>query len=428
MFSRADDRKQEPLDPFRARDRSRVKRSVSMRSGVVRKALCAFAGSLILLSIVAAPDALASGGTLRTLAGSPRGLYGFEGDGGLAGSALLRGPTGVAVGPDGSIYVADYHNYRVRRISTEGNITTIAGTGAAGSLGDGGPATSARTVPGGLATDAEGNLYIAECEQERVRKVATDGTITTFAGTGAAGFSGDKGPATSANLHCPIGAAVDSKGDLFIADRENHRVRKVSPGGTITTFAGSGLESPLGEGGPPTSAGMAPEGGAIDAQDNLYIADIGHGPVRKVTSDGSEISTVAGSGTAGPVGDGEPATWAYLSYVGGVALDHEGNIYITGSCRLREVTTDGIIHTVAGTGYCTYSGEGCLATSATFADANTGGGDRRGGRCEQQRHIASYSDNGVLEYEPLGRDQRVEGKVEQRPEQAALRQGVEATA
>ena len=151
----------------------------------------------------------------------------------------------MAVDGQGNVYIADFFNSRVRKVSPGGTITTFAGTGIQGFSGDGGPATSARLLgPQGVAVDGQGNVYIADGNDDRVRKVSPAGTITTFAGTGHTGFSGDGGPATSAQLSSPYGVAVDGKGNVYIADRQNIRVRKVSPGGTITTFAGGGAALP----------------------------------------------------------------------------------------------------------------------------------------------------------------------------------------
>jgi sugar lactone lactonase YvrE len=276
-------------------------------------------------------------GTIATFAGT--GQPGFSGDGGLATSARLYAPEGVAVDGQGNVYIADRNNYRVRKVSPGGTITTFAGGGKPGSLGDGGLATSATLrSPSGVAVDGQGNLYIADRDNSRVRKVNRSGTITTFAGTDKERFSGDGGPATSALLYRPDGVAVDGRGNIYIADTFNNRVRKVSPGGTITTFAGTGACSSLqpGDGGPATSANVCnPRGVAVDGQGNVYIADTNSSRVRKV-SPGGTITTFAGTGSCGPVvGNGGPPNQAQLCGPSGMAVDGQGNLYIAEESRSR---------------------------------------------------------------------------------------------
>ena len=245
----------------------------------------------------------------------------------------------MAVDGQGNVYISDFFNSRVRKVTPGGTITAFAGTGLQGSSGDGGPATSARLLgPQGVAVDKQGNVYIVDGNADRVRKVDAAGTITTFAGTGLRGFSGDGGPATSARLNNPYGVAVDGKGNVYIADLQNFRVRKVNPGGTITTFAGGG--SSLGDGGPATSARVRnPHGVAVDGQGNVYIADRVDHRVRKVSPAGT-ISTFAGTGAGGFSGDGGPANSARLFAPWGVAVDGKGNVYIgdAQNYRVRKVT------------------------------------------------------------------------------------------
>jgi sugar lactone lactonase YvrE len=299
------------------------------------------------------------GGTITTIAGT--GKPGFSGDGGPATSAQLRSAQGVAVDGQGNVYIAEYENYKVRKVSPGGTITTFAGTGAGGSSGDGGPATSARlNAPIAIVMDGQGNLYIADFNNARVRKVNPAGTITTFAGTGISGFSGDGGPAISARLYAPHGVAVDGQGNVYIADSYNHRVRKVNPSGTITTVAGTGKQGFSGDGGPATSATMTyPLGVGADAQGNVYVLD--NNRVRKVS--GGTITTFAGGGSS--LGDGGRATSATLSSPYGVAVDGQGNVYIAdyGNHRVRKVS-GGTITTFAGTGAGGYSGDGGPATAA----------------------------------------------------------------
>jgi hypothetical protein len=306
-------------------------------------------------------------GTISTVAGN--GTQGFSGDGGPATDADLSSPFGVAVDAAGNLYIADFYNNRVRKVSTSGTITTVAGNGTTGFSGDGGPATNASLYnPAGVAVDAAGNLYIADTSNERVRKVSTSGTITTVAGDGTQGFSGDGGPATNASLNQPYGVAVDAAGNLYIADTSNGRVRKVSTSGTITTIAGNGTSRFLGDGGPATDAGLTyPQGVAVDAAGNVYIADPFDNLVRKVSTSGT-ITTVAGDGTQGFSDDGGPATNASLNLPTGVAVDAAGNLYFPDpySNRVRKVSTSGTITTVAGNGTFGFSGDGGPATNASL--------------------------------------------------------------
>ena len=228
----------------------------------------------------------------------------------------------MAVDSAGNLYIADTGNHRIRKVSG-GVISTVAGTGTRGFSGDGGPATSAQlSGPGGLAVDSAGNLYIAE--YARIRKVS-NGVITTIAGSGTWGFSGDNGPATSAQI-IDGGIAVDSAGNLYIADTNNYRVRKIS-NGVITTIAGDGIPGFSGDNGPATSAQLdVPGGVAVDSAGNLYIADEGNNRIRKVAN--GVITTIAGNGTFGYSGDGGPATSAQLPEPGYIAIDSAGDIYV----------------------------------------------------------------------------------------------------
>jgi sugar lactone lactonase YvrE len=307
---------------------------------------------------------VAPGGTISTVAGT--GTPGYFGDGGAATSARLNAPTGVAGDPSGNLYIADWGNYRIRKVTPGGTISTVAGNGTL-YFGDGGPATSAQLDgPRGVTVDASGNLYIADNGNHRVRKVTPGGTISTVVGNGTAGYSGDGGPAASARLNLPAGLAVDSSGNLYTADEEDCRIRKVTLGGTISTVAGNGTTGYSGDGGPATSAQLSGlRGVAVDPAGNLYIADTYNNRIRKVAPGGT-ISTVAGNGTEGYAGDGGPATSAQLSTPFGVAVDSGGNLYIAdyGNHRIRRVTPGGTISTVAGTGSGGYSGDGGPATSA----------------------------------------------------------------
>jgi sugar lactone lactonase YvrE len=250
-------------------------------------------------------------GTISTLAGN--GAPSYSGDNGAAIFAGLNSPTGVAVDNTGNLYIADKINNRIRRVGTSGNITTVAGNGTVGYAGDGGLATSAELYyPTGVAVDSAGNLYIADYDNNRIRKVNTSGIITTVAGNGLAGYNCGNGVATSVGLHNPYGVAVDGGGNLYIADYGNQCIRKVNGAGNIATVAGNGIASYGGDGGPATSAELNyPTGVAVDSAGNLYIADYVNNRVRKVDSFGT-ITTFAGNGKAGFSGDGGPATGAEL--------------------------------------------------------------------------------------------------------------------
>jgi uncharacterized protein (TIGR03437 family) len=239
------------------------------------------------------------------------------------------------------LYIVDGGNSCIRKVATNGIITTVAGNGSYGYSGDGGPATSAQLYnPLGVAVDAAGNLYIADSANSRIRKVATNGIITTGAGSGSIGYSGDAGPATSAQLRGPSGVAVDAAGNLYIADAGNSRIRKVATNGIITTVAGNGSPGYSGDGGPATRAQLyLPLGVAVDAAGNLYIitdSDYYVSRIRKVATNGI-ITTIAGNGSPGYSGDGGPATSAQLDDTSGVAVDATGNVYVavTGNNAIR---------------------------------------------------------------------------------------------
>jgi uncharacterized protein (TIGR03437 family) len=333
----------------------------------------------------------ASGQTaiISTIAGSSTfglGYGGFSGDGGPATSALLNGPSGVAVDGSGNLFIADLYNARIRRVSADGIITTVAGNAISGLSGDGGLATSASlNYPIGVAVDASGNLFIADANNNRIRKVSASGIITTVAGSGPVNgngflnnnFSGDGGPATSALLNTPSAVVVDASGDLFIADSGNLRIRKVSVNGVITTIAGNGIPGFSGDGGPAISASLSldlPSGLAVDGSGSVFITDFGNQRIRRVSASGI-ITTVAGNGATGGSGfltsggysgDGGPATSASLSNPSGVAVDASGNLFIAdyANSRIRKVSAIGIITTVAGNGIAGLSGDGGPAAAA----------------------------------------------------------------
>jgi sugar lactone lactonase YvrE len=278
------------------------------------------------------------------------GLAGDRGDDGPAAQAELSQPDDLAVDLAGNIYIADVDNHRIRRIDASGAITTFAGTGVAGDSGDGGPATEAQlSLPRGVAVDTDGNVYIADEASSRIRRVDQSGVITTVAGTGAAGFSGDGGPATEAQLSAPTGVSVDAPGNLFIADRDNHRVRKVDAAGIIATLAGNGAAGFGGDGGPAAQAQLAQPRRVLAKNGLLYIADSANHRVRKVDAAG-KIITIAGTGSAGYNGDGIRATDLNLSLPAAVAVDSTDNLYIAeqGGHRIRQVDPDGTMTTVFG--------------------------------------------------------------------------------
>ena len=308
-----------------------------------------------------------STGTITTIAGGG----GFGEDGGPATQVLLNLPYGVAVDGTGNLYIADTNSDRIRKVDSTGTITTIAGTGERGFSGDGGPATQASlNSPFGVAVDGAGNLYIADQYNNRIRRVDSTGTITTIAGTEERGFGGDGGPATQAPLFLPTGVAVDVEGNLYIADQYNHRIRRVDSTGTITTIAGTGERRFGGDGGPAIRAQLdAPSGVAVDGAGNLYIADASNHRIRKVDSIGT-ITTIAGTGEQGFGGNGGPASQAHLFFPTGVAVDSAGNLYIAdvGNHRIRKVDSTGTITTIAGTGERGFSGDDGPAIQAQLDD------------------------------------------------------------
>ena len=277
-----------------------------------------FLAILIPLGTVAQlpPPSSAQEFTITTIAGTPPRAP--DGDGGPAIEANLNWPGGVAVDGAGNVYIADRGNDRIRRVDGAGIITTIAGTGESGSSADGGPAIEANlNWPAGVAVDGAGNVYIADRGNDRIRRVDGAGVITTIAGTGVRGFSGDGGPAVEAKLDGPSGIAVDGAGNVYIADRGNDRIRRVDGAGVITTIAGTGVRGFSGDGGPAVEAKLdGPSGIAVDGAGNVYIADYNNHRVRRVDGAGI-ITTIAGTGVRGFSGDGGPAVEAELGQLQG---------------------------------------------------------------------------------------------------------------
>ncbi len=291
-----------------------------------------------------------STGIITTMAGN--GGQGYSGDNVAATSAALNLPSAIALDGAGNLYIADGANRRVRMVSTAtGVITTVAGGVYGNVLGDNGPATNAVISVSGVAVDWAGNLYIADVNNNRIRKVsAATGIITTVAGTGVAGYSGDNGPATSAKLYEPSAIAVDSAGNLYIADKANSRIREVSAAtGIITTVAGggngcAGQSDSAGDGCAATSVSLqVPTAVAVDAGGDLYIAQYDYAAIRKVSAATGVITTVAGNGTFGYSGDNGPATAAEFAGINGLAVDSLGNLYVAdsdnGRIRAVSVTT-----------------------------------------------------------------------------------------
>jgi trimeric autotransporter adhesin len=310
---------------------------------------------------------------ITTIAGTGTGA--FSGDGGPSTSAQLFIPYGVASDAAGNLYIADGFNQRIRKINAAtGIISTIAGTGTAGYSGDGIAATSAKlNYPNAVCVDGSGNIYVSDVNNSRIRKInASTGLISTIAGIGSSGFSGDGGPATSAAVANTWAVAVDASGNVYVADNGNSRIRKITASsGFISTIAGGG--SSLLDGVPATTAEIGPTGVAVDASGNVYISETGTNTIRKVDASTGLISTVAGNGTAGYSGDGSVATSAQLNFPWGIMIDPAGDLYISdvGNQRIRRVTaSSGEINTIAGSGVNGFAGDGGLATSAQINNPN----------------------------------------------------------
>jgi len=368
-------------------------------------------------------------GNMTRYAGT--GESGYGGDGGKATEARLKLPAGLTIDRKGNLYIADRNNHRIRKVDSRGNITTVAGNGTAGFSGDGGKATEAQlSRPSGVAVDGKGNLYIADRSNDRIRMVNSKGIITTFAGNGMDGFKGDSGPATKAQLSKPFGLALDKKGNLYIADRGNNRVRRINPQGIIHTVAGDGGFFFMGDNGPAYRASIAgptgvavdkngvlyiadrnnnrirsvdtqgmirtiagtghqdyngdsemardtnlhlPFGVALDQDDKLLVVDRSHYRIRRVDTRRGGITTVAGNGIKMFAGDGGPAAGAKLSFPHGIAVDKKDNLIISdkGHYRIRRVTQDGIIQTIAGNGIRGNIGDGLPALKASIYGATS---------------------------------------------------------
>lgn len=298
---------------------------------------------------------------ITTVAGC--GTCGSVGDGGMATDAELSAPIGIVFDATGNYYITDRDRRRIRKVTPAGIITTIAGTGVFGYSGDNGPASAAKlSQPYGIALDATGNIYFADLT--RIRKISTSGIITTIAGTGLTSYNGDNIPATDANLSGTSGIAFDATGNIYISD--GHRVRKINTLGIITTIAGVGSSGYNGDGIPATNAQLNEPGIiSMDKDGILYFVDINNNRVRTIDATGI-IHTFAGSGTLGYSGDNASATSAQLNKPCGVYADVYGNVYIgdTYNSVIRKVHPNGIITTIAGNGTAGFGGDGGLAIAA----------------------------------------------------------------
>ena len=343
---------------------------------------------------------------ITTVAGT--GTSGYTGDGSAATAARLDQPADVETSytVEGAYYVVDAASHVVRRIGPGGVIRTIAGNGTAGYSGDGGPATAAQlSNPKSVDIDHAGNIYISDYDNNVIRKVSSTGIITTFAGNGSFGYSGDGGQATAAELNGAWGLETDASGNVYISDVDNNVIRKVDKTtGVITTYAGNGTGTFAGDGGQATAASLnSPTSISLDDNGNLYILDHHNNRIRKVNASGV-IRTIAGNGSTGFSGDGGPATAARLRIAWGIDADDMGNVYFSdeGNRRIRKIDTSGTIRTVVGTGSTGYTGDGGPATAARIGSLVEGLGlDSRGNLyvADQNNHVVRYVTN-VTNYPP----------------------------
>ncbi len=322
-----------------------------------------------LLLILLLLPAFAKGQDIVTVAGD--GARGFNGDNISATSASLSQPNDVAIDRYGNIYIADSN--RVRKVNTAGVITTVAGNGTTGFSGDNGPAIDAELYGlVGIIVDRFGNLYITEWGNDRIRKVDSTGIITTIAGNGTYGYNGDNIAATTAEIYAPTGIITDDEGNIIFSDVGNHRVRKINTTGIISTIAGTGAPGFSGDSGAATNAELKdPSFLCINSSGDIYVADWGDYRVRKINTAGI-ITTVAGTGASGYTGDNGPAIAATLGHPLGVAIDTSGNLFIADQSNnvIRKVNTSGTISTIAGTDTAGYSGDNGPAIDAELNGPN----------------------------------------------------------
>jgi sugar lactone lactonase YvrE len=332
-------------------------------------------GMILAASMASAQNIPLADGYIYTVDGD--GSPGFSGDGELAIDAELNQPSDVVLDLAGNLYIADYFNSRVRKVDVQtGNITTVAGNGVFGYSGDGGPATSAEfDGPLAITLDSAGNIYVADYGNQRIRKVdVATGIITTVAGNGIVGFSGDGGLATNAELYSPAFVLFDADGDFYISDQDSNCIRKVNvTTGIITTIAGSGNPNGgyRGDGGSATDAELwGPSALALDASGNLYIADTFNNRVRRIRATTGIITTIAGNGSEGYSGDGGLATNAEFYRIVGLSIDPAGNLYIGDALNFRVRAIEAgsnLVNTIAGDGFAGFSGDNGRATSAEIS-------------------------------------------------------------
>ncbi len=308
---------------------------------------------------------LSSAQIITTVAGNH--IQAFSGDGGPAINAELNTPSSICMDGAGNLLISDALNHNIRKVDPSGIITTIAGNGTSGYSGDGGPATDASmTLPFGIVSVADGYLFVADEAKNVIRKINSSGVITTYAGTGVAGYNGDNIPATNAELYGPYGLAFDISGNLYITDVYNFRIRKVDAAGIISTVAGTGHMGFGGNGGPATAARFGPVSGiAVSRTGAVYFTDYENHMVRMISPAGI-VTTIAGNGTDTTSGDGGPATAAGVKGANGLYLDQQGNLFISDNWAhiVRMVDTSGILTTIAGNGTQGFSGDGGPATMA----------------------------------------------------------------
>jgi len=315
--------------------------------------------------------AMGQGQKILTLAGT--GVAGYTGDGFSADAAQLNGPTDVALDRSGNVYILDYLNYKIRKVAPNGIITTVAGTGIPGNSGNGTLATHADIAPQNMAVDWRYNIFFSDKGEGLIRKVNKLGIITHFAGGGTTGlqkgYSGDGGKADTARFWLPQGVAVDDTGNLFVADAGNHVIRRIDTFGFIKTVVGTGISGYYGDGGLADTALLdSPYAVVIDHKGNMYINDYRNIVIRKVTAGTGFISTVVGTGVAGYFGDHGPATAAMINQARSMAVDTFNNLYIAdaGNNVIRKVDTGGIITTVAGNGTWGFGGDYGFALGANL--------------------------------------------------------------